>query len=93
MHQAAKYKEEITNSSEYGWELPEQINDRSKEEELSRRFNWIKLKNRVQGYIKSINFGYIANVNKADEMEYLNCLATFKDKDTIICSKDPKIIY
>lgn len=25
-------------------------------------------------------------------MDYLNCLATFKDKDTLICSKNPSII-
>lgn len=25
-------------------------------------------------------------------MHYLNSLATFKDKNTIICSKDPKIV-
>ena len=26
-------------------------------------------------------------------MQYLNCLATFKDKDTLIASKDRTIIY
>lgn len=93
MHQAAKAKEEITNSGEYGWELPEEINERSRHEELSKRFNWAKLKNRVQGYIKSINFGYIANINREEGLDYLNCLATFKDKDTLLCSKDTRIIY
>jgi thioredoxin reductase (NADPH) len=91
MHQAAKCHEEIINSSDYGWELDE-LNDRSKEEELSKRFNWVKLRSKVQGYIKSINFGYISNINKVNDMDYLNCLATFKDKNTIICSKDTKII-
>jgi len=51
------------------------------------------LRGKVQGYIKSINFGYISSVNKVDDMDYLNCLATFKDKDTIICSKNPAIIH
>lgn len=32
-------------------------------------------------------------MNKLEDMDYLNCLATFKDKDTIICSKDPKVIH
>ena len=31
-------------------------------------------------YIKSMNFGYIAKINGAENMDYLNCLATFKDK-------------
>ena len=38
------------------------------------------MKAKVQSYIKSINFGYIANVNKSEGMEYLNCLGAFKDK-------------
>ena len=32
-------------------------------------------------------------MNKSDSMEYLNCLATFKDPHTLICSKNPKIIH
>ena len=79
------------NSGDYGWELDE-LTDRSKLEELNKRFNWSKLRNKIQGYIKSINFGYIANFNKVNDMEYLNCLATFKDQNTIICSKDTKLI-
>lgn len=91
MHQAAKCHEDIVNAGDYGWELDE-LTDRSKLDELNKRFNWTKLRNKVQGYIKSINFGYIANINRLDELDYLNCLATFKDQHTIICSKDPKLI-
>lgn len=32
-------------------------------------------------------------MNKVEDMDYLNCLATFKDQETIICSKNNKIIY
>ncbi|MBP9838790.1 MAG: hypothetical protein KBC84_08755 [Proteobacteria bacterium] len=91
MHQAGKYKEDLTNANDYGWELG--VNDRENEETMTHNFNWKKLRSKVHGYIKSINFGYVANVNKMDEMDYLNCLATFKDKDTLICSKNPKIIH
>jgi thioredoxin reductase (NADPH) len=91
MHQAAKYKEEIINANDYGWELG--VNDREKEEELGAVFSWEKLRGKIQSYIKSINFGYVSAVNRLDEMDYLNCLATFKDKNTIICSKNPKIIH
>ena len=48
---------------------------------------------KIQSHIKSINFGYVANVNKAEDMDYLNCLATFKDKDTLICSKKAEVIH
>lgn len=27
-------------------------------------FNWTKLKEKVDGYIKSINFGYVSQINK-----------------------------
>ena len=59
---------------------------------MTSHFSWNKLRAKIQSHIKSINFGYVANVNKADDMDYLNCLATFKDKDTLICSKKPEII-
>jgi hypothetical protein len=38
-----------------------------------------------------MNFGYVTKVTH-ENMQYLNCLATFKDKNTIVCSKDPKIV-
>ena len=90
MHQAAKYHEQLVNANDYGWELG--VNERQNEDNLATTFNWSKLRNKIQAYIKSINFGYVSNVNKVDSMDYLNCLATFKDKDTIICSKNTNLI-
>ena len=51
-------------------------------------FNWTKLKEKVDGYIKSINFGYVSQINKDVQLEYLNMMATFKDKNTLICTKN-----
>jgi hypothetical protein len=51
-------------------------------------FNWTKLKEKVDGYIKSINFGYVSQINKDVQLEYLNMMATFKDKHTLICTKN-----
>lgn len=90
MHQAAKYHEQLVNANDYGWDLG--VNERQNENKLATTFNWNKLRNKIQAYIKSINFGYVSNVNKVDNMDYLNCLATFKDKDTIICSKNINLI-
>lgn len=90
MHQAAKAHEELLNAHEYGWQLG--VNQRGNDT-LAQQFNWQALRAKVQSYIKSINFGYIASVNKSEGMEYLNCLATFKDKDTIICSKNAGVIH
>lgn len=78
MHQAAKYHEELMNANDYGWELG--VNSREKDEEIVKSFNWQKLQKKIQMYIKSMNFGYIAKINGAENMDYLNCLATFKDK-------------
>lgn len=90
MHQAAKSGEEIINANEYGWNLG--VNERENSD-LDQHFSWKALRGKVQSYIKSINFGYLSSVNKSDSLEYLNSLATFKDKHTLICSKDPKVIY
>jgi hypothetical protein len=43
------------------------------------------------GHIRSLNFGYVSNINK-EGMDYLNAMATFLDKNTLLCSKDPKVI-
>lgn len=50
------------------------------------------MRSAVQSYIKSINFGYIASINKEEGLDYLNCMATFKDKNTLICSKSKSLI-
>lgn len=38
-----------------------------------------------------MNFGYVTKCSE-DNLSYLNCMATFKDKNTIICSKNPHIV-
>lgn len=38
-----------------------------------------------------MNFGYISKINQ-ENIQYLNCLATFKDSNTVICSKNPEIV-
>lgn len=62
MHEAAHLHEELVKAHDYGWELGN--NHRENEDQLKEHFNWNKLKNKVQGYIKSLNFGYVSNVNK-----------------------------
>lgn len=43
-------------------------------------------------HIKSINFGYLSNINGDDNMDYLNAMASFIDTNTLLCCKDPKLI-
>jgi hypothetical protein len=49
------------------------------------------MRGKVQNYIKSMNFGYVSTINQK-HMTYFNGLATFKDKNTVICSKNPSIV-
>jgi len=46
----------------------------------------------VRNHIKSLNFGYVGSIHESESMEYLNAMASFIDKDTLVCSKDPNII-
>lgn len=43
-------------------------------------------------HIRSLNFGYMSKINKDDKVQYLNALASFVDKQTLICSKNPEFI-
>lgn len=43
-------------------------------------------------HIKSLNFGYASNIGGDENMEYLNAMASFVDKNTLLCSKNPAII-
>ena len=64
MHQAARSAEAIVDAHDYGWHLPDNLNERANESKLKAYFNWSSLKSAVQSYIKSINFGYLSSINK-----------------------------
>lgn len=46
----------------------------------------------VLSHIKSLNFGYLSNINREDKLEYLNAMATFISREALLCSKDPSVI-
>ena len=64
MHQAAKHGENIVDANDYGWELPEELNQRENHSALRKHFSWSKLRTSVINHIKSLNFGYLSNINK-----------------------------
>ena len=37
-------------------------------------------------HIKSLNFGYLSNINKEEKLDYINAMATFISKEALLCS-------
>jgi thioredoxin reductase (NADPH) len=70
MHQAAQLGEAMKDAKEYGWELPEPTH------------NWENMVNAVQMHVKSLNFGYRAEL-MSNAVKYLNAYATFTDEKTV----------
>ncbi|EGR27288.1 thioredoxin reductase, putative [Ichthyophthirius multifiliis] len=81
MHTSGLYKEILLNSPGYGFDL-NQLNEGKLD---SKHFIWENLVQNVQSYIKSINFGYKKQLVDKN-IDYVNALATFYDKNTLVFS-------
>lgn len=66
MHQASLHRENIEDSSSFGWTVPGD----------TRQHNWEAMVENVQNYIKSLNFGYRKELNKR-KVKYYNAFAEF----------------
>jgi len=71
MHQAAQLGEAIKDAKEYGWDIPE-----------LPKHKWGEMVGAVQQHIKSLNFGYRAEL-MSESVKYYNAYATFTDEKTI----------
>lgn len=89
IHQAAILGEAIKNSKDFGWELG--VNSEEEVSKLTQKFSWESLITKITAYIRSLNFGYKNNLEKAG-VTYLNGMATLMDHNTILCSKNRAII-
>lgn len=74
MHQAAIQGHNIQDSAKFGWKLPEGKIENS----------WEELKDNVNNYIGSINWGYRVELRE-EKVDYLNKFGKFVDKNTICC--------
>ena len=72
MHQAAQLGEAMKDAKEYGWDIPE-----------VPKHKWEEMVNAVQVHIKSLNFGYRAEL-MSESVKYFNAYATFKDAHTVL---------
>ncbi|XP_078597168.1 thioredoxin reductase 1, cytoplasmic-like [Branchiostoma floridae x Branchiostoma japonicum] len=71
MHQAALLGHSIEDSRKFGWEVPEEV-----------KHNWHTMKEAIQNYIGSLNWGYrVALRDKG--VKYENAYAEFVDPHTI----------
>merc|ERR1719310_607130 len=70
MHQAALLGEAMKDAESYGWEAP------------PPKHNWETMVGNVQAHIKSLNFGYRAELMTA-AVKYYNAYATFVDEKTV----------
>jgi len=72
MHQAAQLGEAMKDAKSYGWEgIPE-----------TPKLKWEEMVNAVQMHIKSLNFGYRAEL-MSESVKYYNAFATFTDANTV----------
>lgn len=72
MHRAAQLKEAVLDAEAYGWNVSTNL-----------EHSWHKMVNSVQDHIASLNFGY-RNELRSVNVSYLNALATFEDKHTVL---------
>jgi len=83
------------HSYDFGWNINNKnhyIEDETKVELFRKEmFNWETLVSNVQNHIKSTNFGYKARLQEA-QTPYVNALATFLDKNTLLYSPKVNII-
>ena len=71
MHQAALLGEGMKDATSYGWEFPEP------------KHNWETLVGNVVMHIKSLNFGYRADL-MTNSVKYYNAYASFVDEKTVV---------
>ncbi|KAL1521954.1 hypothetical protein AB1Y20_021600 [Prymnesium parvum] len=71
MHQAALLGEAMKDAKEYGWDVPQ-----------TPTLKWEEMVGAVQMHIKSLNFGYRADL-MSHSVKYLNAYATLVDAHTI----------
>merc|ERR1719198_1447688 len=71
MHQAAQLGEGLHDAVPYGWEVPEGL-----------KHNWETMVGNVQAHVKSLNFGYRAELMSTN-VKYYNAFATFTDANTV----------
>jgi len=71
MHQAAQLGMGMKDAVSYGWEVPEDV-----------KHNWETMVGNVQAHVKSLNFGYRAEL-MSNNVKYYNAFATFIDPKTI----------
>merc|ERR1719393_435708 len=96
MHQAALLGEGMKDAASYGWEVPEEGPKHNWETmvdaasygwevpEEGPKHNWETMVNAVVMHVKSLNFGYRAELMSA-AVKYYNAYATFKDEKTVVC--------
>jgi thioredoxin/glutathione reductase (selenoprotein) len=71
MHQASLLGEGMSDAKAYGWEVPDGI-----------KHSWETMVGNVQAHVKSLNFGYRAELMTAS-VKYYNAFATFVDEKTV----------
>jgi len=71
MHQASILGEGMKDAVPYGWEVPDGI-----------KHNWETMVGNVQAHVKSLNFGYRAELMSAN-VKYYNAYASFVDAHTV----------
>jgi thioredoxin reductase (NADPH) len=72
MHQAALHGHAIKDSKSFGWEVGDKLPEH----------NWSEMVNNVQMHVKSLNFGYRADL-MSKQVKYYNAFATFLDPKTV----------
>jgi len=79
MHIAAQTEEQSKGAGHFGW----------KRDGPRANHDWMTLRNSVQGYIKSINFGYVSKLGDLG-IDYINAKASFANANSVkFLYKDP----
>ncbi|CAG2121752.1 unnamed protein product, partial [Medioppia subpectinata] len=73
MHTAALIGQTLKDAPHYGWNIPGEITH-----------DWNRMKDEVQNYVKSINFGYRVQLRE-NKVDYINAFGCFVDSHTIKC--------
>ncbi|XP_060064624.1 thioredoxin reductase 1, cytoplasmic-like [Ylistrum balloti] len=71
MHQAAILGQSLVDAKHFGWEVPEKV-----------EHNWETMRNAIQDYIGSLNWGYRVQL-RDKKVDYQNSYAEFIDNHTI----------
>lgn len=78
MHQTALLGEALNDSKEFGWQTPEKI-----------QHNWETMKNNIQDYIGSLNWGYRVQL-RDKKVQYINGKGEFIDKHRLLVTQKNK---